>query len=335
MVYRGDLTHGITAVLVCHRLIDAFGSAKYFRAMQWGIPVVSYDWLIESYIAGRVLPMDGFKTDRLQRVILDLPNLHATAPTPTPQSGAQLPAVDEAADCVELRRRTPKIGVVPYHSAEASKHLGFSFQNTQPSASISDAAAEAGEDIETTLSSWKSAQRLRDPIMLHHATHATPTQGVLAESSNRYSAKQLPDLLQGKPVQQTPGPAAEVPYEALQQLHISPEEQPSSEPSTPSEESTCSSGGLTPMSISKPSRMTAATSAAAPVAGQQHSAAAARHAAPQDLSPQQGENFHQVASELHDHIPMCFKCCEHACVTCHLLQACHLLHTGARECRSQ
>lgn len=295
MVYRGDLTHGVTTVLVCHRLIDAFGSAKYFRAMQWGIPVVSYDWLIESYIAGRVLPMDGFKTDRMQRVTLDLPNLHTAAPTTSPQSDAQLPAVDEAEGSVELKRKTPNSGIVPPQSAQASKNLGFSFQKAQqPCASISDAAADQGEDIEATLSSWKSAQRMRDPIMLHHAAQATPAQGILAESSNRYSAKQLADLLQGKPVQQTPGPAAEVPYEALQRMHISTEEQPSSEPSTPSEESTCSSGGLTPMSISKPGRMAAATSSAAPAGGQQHSA---RHAAPSDFSPQQGESFQQHAPE--------------------------------------
>jgi hypothetical protein len=294
MVYRGDLTHGVTAVLVCHRLIDAFGSAKYFKAMQWGIPVVSYDWLIESYIAGHALPIDHFKTDRLQRVQLDLPALQTAATTL--QSEGPPAAVDEAEGSMELKRKTPNSRMAATQSAEARTHLGFSFTTTQqPSASSISSDTVAADDVAATLTNWKSAagsnieQTMQRPIIVHHATQATPTQGILAECSNRYSAKQLAELLQGKLGEQK-GTALEPPYKALQHLHIRPAEYSSSQPSTPSQESTCSSGGLTPMSISKPGKtLPEGSAAASPAARAQHGAAYAGHGGPLDHNPQEGE----------------------------------------------
>ncbi|KAI8472862.1 MAG: hypothetical protein J3K34DRAFT_467007 [Monoraphidium minutum] len=44
----GDLVRGSTTHLVCRRLLDAFGSARYRMALEWGIHVVSYRWLADS-----------------------------------------------------------------------------------------------------------------------------------------------------------------------------------------------------------------------------------------------------------------------------------------------
>ncbi|GBF95570.1 hypothetical protein Rsub_08551 [Raphidocelis subcapitata] len=61
--YRGDLVRGVTTHLVCRRLLDAFGSAKYRSALEWGVSVVGHAWLVDSLRAGRPLPAEAYKDD--------------------------------------------------------------------------------------------------------------------------------------------------------------------------------------------------------------------------------------------------------------------------------
>lgn len=42
--YSGDMVFGVTTVLVCKSVLDAFSSAKYTTAGNWGINIVSYQW---------------------------------------------------------------------------------------------------------------------------------------------------------------------------------------------------------------------------------------------------------------------------------------------------
>eukprot|EP00878_Enallax_costatus_P033086 GHUV01036472.1.p1 GENE.GHUV01036472.1~~GHUV01036472.1.p1 ORF type:complete len:277 (+),score=105.12 GHUV01036472.1:647-1477(+) len=64
--YSGDLVQGVTTHLICKRLIDCFGSIKYQRALEWGIHIVTYEWLEASSAAGRPLPEQDYKDDKLQ-----------------------------------------------------------------------------------------------------------------------------------------------------------------------------------------------------------------------------------------------------------------------------
>lgn len=56
--------HKRTTHLVCKRVIDAVGTPKYLRAMEWGIPVVSYHWILDSIKEGELQPTSNYKTDR-------------------------------------------------------------------------------------------------------------------------------------------------------------------------------------------------------------------------------------------------------------------------------
>lgn len=46
--YSGELELGRTTHLVCHTVVGAFSQPKYLKALEWGIPVVSYCWLVDS-----------------------------------------------------------------------------------------------------------------------------------------------------------------------------------------------------------------------------------------------------------------------------------------------
>lgn len=83
--YQGDLICGVTTHLICRRLLDAFGTPKYIKALEWGIHIVSPAWLFDSLKAGVVLPPENYKTDSAEA----LEALHAlltASPSRTPLS---------------------------------------------------------------------------------------------------------------------------------------------------------------------------------------------------------------------------------------------------------
>ncbi|KAG2425451.1 hypothetical protein HXX76_013661 [Chlamydomonas incerta] len=62
--YSGDLVCRKTTHLVSKDLLKQYASAKYYKALEWGIAIVSYRWLWDSMNAGRVLPLTAYKSDR-------------------------------------------------------------------------------------------------------------------------------------------------------------------------------------------------------------------------------------------------------------------------------
>lgn len=62
--YSGSLVKDYSTHLVCNHILDSFGTAKYVKALEWGIPIVSYEWVLESVQAGRALPVQDYKDDQ-------------------------------------------------------------------------------------------------------------------------------------------------------------------------------------------------------------------------------------------------------------------------------
>jgi hypothetical protein len=184
------------------------------RALQWGVPVVSYDWLVESFVAGRVLPKELYKTDSLRRVKLELPELA----TKLPAASAAAAAAPSGAGSLQLRHKPP--------------HASGALPAAPPQQEQLAPRSAAGSSL---------PQPRRSPA----------AGAVLAESSNRLSMLQLLQQLQGKPASPL---AASPPARALRGLSITTSASPAQpSPSTPSAESTCSSGSATPSSFSRPS----------------------------------------------------------------------------------
>jgi hypothetical protein len=65
LVHRSTAPGCFTTTLVCKRLLDAFGTPKYTRALEWGLPVVTWSWLVDCMEQRRLLPTFYYKTDRL------------------------------------------------------------------------------------------------------------------------------------------------------------------------------------------------------------------------------------------------------------------------------
>ena len=68
--YLPDLVHvsnavdgTYTTVLCCKSLVSSFGSEKFHRALEWGIPVVSWRWIEQSIALRSIQPFDHYKTD--------------------------------------------------------------------------------------------------------------------------------------------------------------------------------------------------------------------------------------------------------------------------------
>ncbi|GFH11661.1 BRCT domain-containing protein, partial [Haematococcus lacustris] len=74
-VYLGELRGGQTTHLVCKSIVEAVGSLKYVKALEWGAKVVAHEWLVQSAALGRALPVAGFKTDKSRGPLRDVTNL--------------------------------------------------------------------------------------------------------------------------------------------------------------------------------------------------------------------------------------------------------------------
>ncbi|KAF5836784.1 hypothetical protein DUNSADRAFT_5411 [Dunaliella salina] len=62
-LYHGDLVCGSTTHLVCKSVLGAVNTAKYLKALEWGVQVVSAQWLVDSVAAHKLLPCTSYKTD--------------------------------------------------------------------------------------------------------------------------------------------------------------------------------------------------------------------------------------------------------------------------------
>jgi hypothetical protein len=58
---------------VCRRILDSVGSAKFTRALQCGVPIVSMQWLTDSAAAGRPLPEADYNTDASDALLAATP----------------------------------------------------------------------------------------------------------------------------------------------------------------------------------------------------------------------------------------------------------------------
>lgn len=103
-MYSGELRGGsscapggCTTHLVCASMLDSVGSAKFVRALEWGIPIVTARWLADSVAAGRVLPADEYNTDAVGQEGL-LPDAAPSSPpcAHSPSSLAPAPSSSPA-----------------------------------------------------------------------------------------------------------------------------------------------------------------------------------------------------------------------------------------------
>jgi hypothetical protein len=99
--YSADLVQGRTTHLVCKRLIDCFGTLKYQKALEWGIQIVTYDWLLASSAAGAAVSEQDFKDDPPQAL------------KPSPQGAKQHPGKSTL-----LQRDKHSASRAPDHSSD-------------------------------------------------------------------------------------------------------------------------------------------------------------------------------------------------------------------------
>ncbi|PNH08232.1 hypothetical protein TSOC_005210, partial [Tetrabaena socialis] len=61
--YSGDLVCRKTTHLVSRDLYAQYASAKYYKALEWGMAIVSFRWVYDSLQAGKLLPLAPYKSD--------------------------------------------------------------------------------------------------------------------------------------------------------------------------------------------------------------------------------------------------------------------------------
>ncbi|GAX78716.1 hypothetical protein CEUSTIGMA_g6154.t1 [Chlamydomonas eustigma] len=66
LVHRSTNSRLYTTHLVCKSMLDAFGTQKYMRALEWGLPIVTQQWVLDCLATGNILDVEPYKTDNLQ-----------------------------------------------------------------------------------------------------------------------------------------------------------------------------------------------------------------------------------------------------------------------------
>ncbi|KAG1661688.1 hypothetical protein FOA52_001965 [Chlamydomonas sp. UWO 241] len=65
LVHRATAPRDYTTHLVCKSMMCAFGTPKFTRALEWGLPVVTWRWLRDSLQTQALQPVERYKTDSL------------------------------------------------------------------------------------------------------------------------------------------------------------------------------------------------------------------------------------------------------------------------------
>lgn len=148
--------HNKTTHLVCRRIMDCFGAAKYQKALQWGVHIVSFDWIIDSVRAGRFLPEPEYKTDRLEALCI------TPSPLPIKQYRRQhqmqqyssngMDAAETHKQELQQQDALPQELSKPVQTASTAATQLQNAQATNPSAGQSLVRSDSQQEIELSVS---------------------------------------------------------------------------------------------------------------------------------------------------------------------------------------